>query len=491
MASPNAQMDLQEKQQMSQEKRLVLDWTKAHDVFPMEKYLSHETNNLIAAKKALLSGKGKSPEFTGWVDYVKEEGSSVLAFLKKTVDTICCHSDAVVVVGIGGSLLGTKAVYEALTHTYAVINQDAFHRRPVLFWAGHHIAIDELTELLDALDSYTPSIIVVSKSGGTTEPAMAFRVLKQYLDERFGAEEASHRIFAITDPSDGTLLKIAKENHYPHFPIPKSIGGRYSVFTPVGLLPLAIAGINVTELVAGATQAYEDCTSEKNHSLETNPALCYAGIRNVLYANKYKIESLCTWTPKAKGIAEWWKQLFGESDGKEYSGLFPASANFTTDLHSMGQYFQDGERHLFATHIRILDEYSLLKGSIKRKIKIPESTLKDGFDFLTGQGLSSVQSEAQQGTFLAHSDGKVPTLVWELPELSPWWLGYWMYVNMFACGVGGYARGINPFDQPGVEDYKNNMFALMGKPGYADKAAQIRSRLNSGNRLRSLGLTSK
>ncbi|KAB8032202.1 glucose-6-phosphate isomerase [Fluviispira multicolorata] len=476
---------------MTQEKRLVLDWTKVHDVFPIEKHLASEANNLIAAKKALVSGKGKSPEFTGWVDYVKEESQSVLGSIKKHIDTICNHSDAVVVVGIGGSLLGTKAVYEALTHSFAIVNQETLHRRPLLFWAGHHIAIDELSELLDALDSYSPSLIVVSKSGGTTEPALAFRVLKQYIDDRFGSEEASHRIFAITDPNDGTLLKIAKENNYPHFPIPKNIGGRYSIFTPVGLLPLAIAGVNVTEFVAGAQQAFADSTSEKNHSLETNPALCYAGVRNILYANKYKIESFCTWTPKAKGIAEWWKQLFGESDGKENTGIFPASANFTTDLHSLGQYFQEGERHLFATHLKIGDEYSLTKGSLKRKIKIPDPSLKDGFDFLTGIDLSNVQNEAQQGTFLAHSDGKVPTLIWELPELNAWWLGYWMYINMFACGVGGYARGINPFDQPGVEDYKNNMFALMGKPGYSDKAAHIRSRLSSSSRLRSLGHTSK
>lgn len=476
---------------LSQEKRLILDWTKVHDVFPIEKHLSTETNNLISAKKALLSGKGKSPEFTGWVQYIKEECPKILQEIKKTVDTICNHSDAVVIVGIGGSLLGTKAVYEALTHTYAALQPEQLHRKPLLFWAGHHLALDELAELLDALDGFTPSLIVVSKSGGTTEPALAFRVLKNYLDDRFGPTEAAHRIFTITDPQDGTLLKISKENNYPHFAIPKTVGGRYSIFTPVGLLPLAIAGINVQEFVAGAQQAYDDSLSEKNHSLETNPALCYAGIRNVLYKNNYKIESLCTWSPKAKGIAEWWKQLFGESDGKEHTGLFPASANFTTDLHSLGQYFQDGERHLFATHLKFQDEYSLAKGSIKRKIKIPEAKLQDGFDFLLDKDLSFVQNEAQQGTFLAHSDGKVPTLIWEIPELSPWWLGYWMYVNMLACGVGGYARGINPFDQPGVEDYKNNMFALLGKPSYADKASQIRSRLSSGNRLRSLGLTTK
>lgn len=474
---------------MTNEKRLVLDWTKAHDVFPLEKHLANETQNLISAKKSLLNGSGKSPEFTGWIDYVSKDSSEALQSLKKQVDTICSHSDAVVVVGIGGSLLGTKAVYDALSHTYALVNPEAFHRRPLLFWAGHHIALDELTELLDALDSYSPSLIVVSKSGETTEPALAFRVLKNYLEERFGAQEAAHRIFAVCDPTSGTLLKIAKENNYPHFPIPKNIGGRYSVFTPVGLFPLAIAGINVTELIAGAKAAFEDCTSDKNHSLETNPALCYAGIRNILYKNDYKIESLCTWTPKLKSISEWWKQLFGESDGKDHTGIFPASAQFTTDLHSLGQYFQDGERHLFATHLRILDEYSLAKGTIKRRIKIPASTSPDGFEFLTGQDLSFVQSQAQLGTFLAHSDGKVPTLVWEIPELNAFWLGYWLYTNMFACAVGGYARGINPFNQPGVENYKTNLFALIGKPDYTDKTAQIQNRLNTNSRLRSLGLS--
>jgi glucose-6-phosphate isomerase len=476
---------------MSNEKRLVLDWTKVHDVFPIEKHLAQETSNLISAKNSLLLGKGKSAEFTGWLDYVVDESPKVLTTIKNTVETICQHSDALVVIGIGGSLLGTKAMYEALTHSFAPIHPDSLHRKPILFWAGHHLAIDELAELLDVLDHYTPSLLVVSKSGGTTEPAIAFRVLKKYMDDRFGTGEARHRIFAITDPTEGTLLKIAKEQNYTHFSIPKNIGGRYSIFTPVGLLPLAVAGIAVDDFVAGAQHAFYDCTTEKNHSLETNPALCYAGIRNILYANKFKIEALCTWSPKARGIAEWWKQLFGESDGKENTGIFPASCNFTTDLHSLGQYFQDGERHLFATHLKIQDEYSLSKGSVKRKIKIPDANINDGFQFITGKDISYVQNEAQLGTFLAHSDGKVPTLIWEIPELNSWWLGYWMYVNMLACGIGGYARGVNPFDQPGVEDYKNNMFALIGKPNYAEKAAQIRGRLSSGNRLRSLGLTSK
>lgn len=476
---------------MTHEKRLVLDWTKAHDVLPLEKLLANETNNLVAAKKALVQGTGKSPEFTGWVSFVKEEAQRTISSLKETVDNICAHSDALVIIGIGGSFLGTKAVYEALTHSFSLVSLEAFHRRPVLFWAGHHVALDEMAELLDALDSFSPSLVVVSKSGGTAEPALAFRVLKQYLEERFGEEEARHRIYAVTDPTSGTLLKIAKENQYPTFTIPKNIGGRYSVFTAASLLPLAVAGVPVSEFVEGACAAHDDCTSEKNNSLETNVALCYAGLRNILYDNGFKIESLCTWSPKARSLAEWWKQLFGESDGKDHGGLFPASAQFTTDLHSLGQYFQEGERHLFATHLKVADEYSLAKGAIKRKIRVPQARQDDGFSFLDDCELSFVQHEAQQGTFLAHSDGKLPTLVWELPEFNAWWLGYWMYTNMFACAVGGYARGINPFNQPGVENYKNNMFALMGKPDLNDKATSIRARLNAGSRLRSLGLTTR
>lgn len=471
------------------DKRISLDWTKAHDVVPLEKAISQNLSAIVQAKKTLVSGQGKGADFTGWVKYTNDLAWRTLEDIQKTVETVCSHSDAVVVIGIGGSLLGSKAVYEALTHSYAALNPAEFHRRPLLFWAGGHLATDELAELLDALDAYTPSLVVISKSGGTTEPALSFRILKEYLEERFGVDEAAARIVAITDPDSGTLLKVAQENDYPTFQIPKNIGGRYSIFTAVGLLPLAIAGIDVEGFVSGARQAANDAMSEKNESFETNPALCYAAIRNALYAQGYKVEALCTWTPKLASIAEWWKQLFAESDGKGNSGILTTSARFTTDLHSLGQYFQEGERMMFATHIRVVDEYSQTKGCVKRKLRLPEAHLKDGFEFLVNSELGSVQVEAQQGTFLAHSDGKLPTMVWDLPELNAYWLGYWMYTNMFACGVGGYARGINPFDQPGVEAYKNNMFALLGKPGFTDKANDIRTRLERGSRLRSMGLS--
>lgn len=470
-------------------KRIALDWTKAHDVVPLERQLHDALPQLVTAKKTLVNATGKGADFMGWVHFVEDHAPALVQEVQTLAQRITSHSDALVVIGIGGSLLGTKAVYEALTHSFAMVNPQQLQRRPVLFWAGHHMATDELSELLDALDDFTPSLLVISKSGTTTEPALAFRILKQYLDSRFDPQESEARVFTITDPQSGTLLKLAQSHNYPALQIPKNVGGRYSLFTAVGLLPLAVAGINVAEFVEGARQARLDTISDKNESLETNPALCYAAIRNSLYKEGFKIESLCHWTPKLRGVAEWWKQLFGESDAKGNTGLFPASVQFSTDLHSMGQYFQEGERHLFATHLRVLDESSLSKGTQKRKIKIPQPGLADGFDYLTGCNLETVQGEALLGTSLAHADGGVPTLAWELPELSPFWLGYWLYLNMFACGAGGLARGINPFDQPGVEAYKQNMFALLGKPEMAEQSVQLRARLERGQRLRSLGMT--
>lgn len=469
-------------------KRIALDWTKAHDVVPLERTLHDSMPQMVAAKKSLVNGVGKGSDFMGWVHGVEDHAPRLVTEAKTLAERIATHSDALVVIGIGGSLLGTKAVYEALTHTFAAVQPSQFHRRPVLFWAGHHVATDELAELLDVLEQYSPSLLVVSKSGTTTEPALAFRILKQYLDDRFGEREAASRIFTITDPESGTLLKLARTHGYPALQIPRNVGGRYSIFTAVGLLPLAVAGIDIAQFVEGARQARADAINEKNEALETNPALCYAAIRNALYKEGFKIEALCHWTPKLRGVAEWWKQLFGESDAKGNTGLFPASVQFTTDLHSMGQYFQEGERHLFSTHLRILDESSLSRGTQKRKLKIPQPGLADGFDYLNGHNLEHVQHEAMLGTSLAHADGGVPTLFWDIPELSAFWMGYWLYLNMFACGVGGLARGVNPFDQPGVEAYKTNMFALLGKPDMAEQSVQIRARLERGQRLRSLGL---
>jgi glucose-6-phosphate isomerase len=476
---------------MSSNQRIQLDWTKIQDVVPLESEISKQQDSLSQALHVLLGQKQfEGSNFLGWVKYVQTESKNVLSQIKETVENIQSHSNALVVIGIGGSLLGTKAIYEALSHSFVNVNPQQLARKPVLFWAGHHLATDELAELLEALENFTPSLLVVSKSGGTTEPAIAFRVLKQYLEERFGESESSARIFAVTDPHDGVLNQICQENSYTHFPIPKNVGGRYSLFTPVGLLPLAVAGINVENLVEGAQQAFINLADVKNTSFDTNPALCYAAIRNTLYQKNYKVESLCFWTPKLRATAEWWKQLFGESDGKNNTGIFPSSVQFTTDLHSMGQYFQEGERILFATHMQIHKEQSG-QGSVKKNVTIPSSNINDGFEFMSRELLQKVQIEAQQGTYLAHADGKVPTMIWEIPELDAYWMGYWLYANMLACGVGGIARGVNPFDQPGVEAYKTNMFALLGKPGTQNLGVQLKSRLEKSGRMKSVSPTQR
>lgn len=474
---------------MLNEKRLILDWTKAHDVCPIEAKLSAEQDILLRAHHELVNRCGSSPEMTGWLDYNLFHDQDLMVQIAEQVALVQKHSDAVVIIGIGGSFLGAKSIHEALTHSFSNLINEHSQLHPKIFWAGNHLATDEMAELLDALNEYTPTLIVISKSGATTEPAIAFRILKQYLNDRFGEKEADARVLVVTDPTSGLLYELAKNKNYPKFPIPKDIGGRYSVFTVVGLLPLAFCGISIKDLLAGAQAARDDTISEKNASLDTNLALSYAGIRNILYKEGYKVESLCVWTPKLRSIANWWIQLFAESDGKELTGILPFASQFSTDLHSVGQYFQQGERCLFATHIKIMDEYSISKGNVKRKVHIPDANLNDGFDYLSGKSLSFVQSEAQQATVLAHSDGQVPTLVWNLPELNAWWLGYWMYINMYACAVGNYARGIDPFYQPGVEQYKQNMFSLLGKPGFQKDAAQLKNRIEASQRLRASSLS--
>lgn len=471
--------------------RLSLDWTRVQDVCPIESRLGDHFKQVIQARNSLLESTGPGSEFTGWLRLLKNSAADALRPVQDMARRIAHQSDAVVVVGIGGSNLGAKAVYDALAHAYAQLTSlRGPSAAPLLFWAGHHLATDEVIELLDVLDGYTPSLIVISKSGTTTEPALGFRILKNYLDTRFGPEESSQRIFAITDPSKGTLKKMATENGWPSLEIPPDVGGRYSVFTACGLLPLAAAGVDTEAFYGGAQDAGSAYTSKTSDSLETNPALCYAAVRNALYSEGYRVEAHCTWSPKLRTISEWWKQLFGESDGKNGTGLYPASACFTTDLHSLGQYFQEGERILFATHLRVAKELSQTRSGLARSIQIPNASgVNDGFGFLNGENLASVQSHAQNGTFLAHADGKCPTLVWNIPQNTAYWLGYWMYTNFLSCAAGGYARGINPFDQPGVEAYKKNMFALLGQPGYADQQAGITERINRGRRLQSFGPT--
>jgi glucose-6-phosphate isomerase len=479
---------------MIQPTRMSLDWTKVQDVVPVESKLDAQFKRIVKAKHMLLDGSGPGADFTGWLQWPSSDLTRLVDQTKSAAERLATHSDAVVVVGIGGSNLGAKAVYDALSHSYGPMLSDsmagasATARRPALFWAGHHLATDALAELIDVLEGLTPSLVVISKSGTTTEPALAFRVLKSYLDQRFGAKESAARIVAITDPQSGTLRRMARENSWLTLDIPPSIGGRYSVFTACGLLPLAAAGLDIDGFLAGARDAAQSALDPRFEALEANPALCYGALRNVLYEAGYKIEALCTWTPKMRTLADWWCQLFGESDAKGNTGIFPTAAGFTTDLHSLGQYFQEGERSLFATHMRIVHERSVARGALDRQIVIPAAQgLDDGFEFLQDESLSFVQHQAQEGTFLAHADGRVPTMVWALPERNAYWLGQWMFGCMIACATAGYARDINPFDQPGVEDYKRNMFALIGKPGLEKEGALIKGRLERGRRLLSHG----
>ncbi len=419
----------------------------AKNIYALDEKVKQETKNILSAHEHLFS---KTNPWSLWVPFVLEKAQDTLISQQPIVEELRSHSNALVVVGIGGSLLGAKALYEAFLPEFPLSSS----KSPKLFWAGHHLSPEYLEELCLALNEVSPSIVVISKSGGTTEPALAFRVLKEYLEKRFGEEETKKRIVVITDPQKGSLRELATKQGYASFPVPEGIGGRYSVFTAAGLFPLAFAGFPCADFVRGAQEMFLYHSKATKGDLEKSNAVVYAAIRNVLYQLNYKVEALCSWSPKTQGIAEWWKQLFGESDGKNHTGLFPASAVFSTDLHSLGQYFQEGQRHLFATHLTFAETSVAV---------VPPASHPDGFDFLTDRPLAFVQQKAQEGTFLAHSKGGMPVFVWEIAKKDAYCLGVWMYTNMLACALGGLARGIDPFNQPGVEAYKEQMFALMGK----------------------------
>ena len=474
---------------MNLQNRLCLDWTKVQDVCPVEAPLAQALPQLASLKNALRDGTLSYKSALGWLQPGDAESVMQMQNMIQLTSQLHYHCNAAVVVGIGGSYLGARAVHEALAHGYPLGSKS---QGMTLFWAGNGLATDELAELLDALDGYSPCLVAISKTGTTTEPALALRLLLKYMENRYGKGETFKRTLFVTDPFQGSFLSLAKTYNCNTFVFPKDVGGRYSVFTPSGTLPLLLAGHDARSFCEGGKQAAQDLLDPKNNSLDTNPALCYAGIRNALYSNgKYKIESLCVWSGKLRYLSLWWQQLFGESDGKEKTGLFPSTQVFSADLHSMGQYFQEGERLLTATHLKISDEFSSSKGSIHRKLHLPLVDWEDGMSFVNGKSLDHVQEQAQLATMLAHADGGVPTAYWEIPQLTPFWLGYWMYTNLMACAVGALARGVNPFDQPGVEAYKQNMFALLQKPGYESQAQPLRQRLERGSRLRSIGFCSQ
>ena len=433
-------------------KQITLNIDKVFD-FVSEKQIFSQANRAQEANFRLENGNGKGNDFLGWLHLPSSIDDSAIDDIQKTAGLLRSKCEIVVVIGIGGSYLGAKAVIEALSGAFDNLTD----KRPLVVYAGHNIGEDYLHELSAFLAGKSFGIINISKSGTTTEPALAFRILKKQLEEAVGKAEAKNRIVAITDAARGALRTLADREGYKTFVIPDNVGGRFSVLTPVGLLPVAVAGIDVKSLIAGAV--FMEKATGKDIAFENNPAAIYAVIRNLLYRQGKKTEILANFNPKLHYVSEWWKQLYGESEGKEHKGIFPAAVDFTTDLHSMGQWIQEGERTIFETVISVANP--------KHRVEVPEDKEDlDGLNYLAGKRVDYVNKMAELGTQIAHVDGGVPNIKIELPELNEFYVGALLYFFERACGISGYILDVNPFDQPGVEAYKKNMFALLKKPGY-------------------------
>ena len=398
-------------------------------------------------------------EFLGWVNLPENYDKAEVIRIKKAAERIKNNSDILIVIGIGGSYLGTRAVIECLTSSFSNMLSKEKRGVPLVLYAGNNISPNYLNELIEAIEGKDFSINVISKSGTTTEPAIAFRTFREILENKYGIEEARKRIFVTTDKEKGALKKLSDEEGYENFVIPDNVGGRYSVLTPVGLLPIAVAGIDIEKLMKGASIAREKYLDS---DVKYNDCYRYAVARNILYSNGKNIEILVNYEPKMHYITEWWKQLFGESEGKENKGIFPAGVDFTTDLHSMGQYIQQGERKLFETVI------SVNESKTDMEIRAEEDNI-DGLNYLAGKSMDYVNKKAMEGTILAHVTGGCPNIKIEIDKLDEETIGHLIYFFEKACAMSGYILGINPFNQPGVEEYKKNMFRLLGKPGYEEK----------------------
>ncbi|MDD3076669.1 MAG: glucose-6-phosphate isomerase [Proteiniphilum sp.] len=436
--------------------------------FLQEEEILNQAPHATACNQALHDGSREGSDFLGWVDLPSSITEEVFREIEDAATVLRTRCDAVVVVGIGGSYLGARAVIDALSGSFDWLQDSHARKNPVILYAGNNIGEDYLYELMDWLKEREFGIINISKSGTTTEPAIAFRLLKDQLESRVGKEEARQRIVAITDAAKGALRSLATTEGYKTFVIPDNVGGRYSVLTPVGLLPIAVAGIDIRKLVQGAVEI-EKATAP-SVSFDYNLPAIYAVIRNLLYRQGKKIEILVNYHPKLHFLAEWWKQLYGESEGKDNLGIFPAAVDFTTDLHSMGQWIQEGERTIFETVISVK--------SPNKKVQIPyDERDLDGLNFLKDRRVDEVNKMAELGTRIAHVDGDVPNLLIELPELNEKYIGQLIYFFEKACGISGYLLGINPFNQPGVEAYKKNMFALLEKPGYEAETKAIKQRI--------------
>ena len=445
---------------------IKLTYDKALQFFS-EDELDNLTPLVTTAHQLLHEKTGAGNEFLGWVDLPENYDKEEYARIKLAADKIRQNSDILLVIGIGGSYLGARAALDMLNHSFQNLLSKKKRNAPQIIFVGHHLSSTYMSELFDLLKDKDFSINVISKSGTTTEPAVAFRIFKKYLEDKYGIDEAKNRIFATTDKEKGALKTSADNAGYETFVIPDDVGGRYSVLTAVGLLPIAVSGVAIDDIMSGAKQAMEDLS---NPELKENAAYQYAAIRNILY-NKGKVtELLVNYEPSLQYFSEWWKQLFGESEGKDHKGIYPSSANFTTDLHSLGQYIQEGRRNIFET---VLHVHSAEK---ELTLELSDND-SDGLNYLAGETIHEINEKAFLGTMLAHTDGDVPNLIIEIPRLDAYTFGYLVYFFEKACAISGYLLGVNPFDQPGVEAYKKNMFALLGKPGYEEEKAALEKRL--------------
>lgn len=445
---------------------IKLDYSKALAFFG-EHEVTYMQSAVSAAHQQIHEKTGAGNDFLGWVDLPVNYDRDEFERIQKAAEKVKSNSDVLLVIGIGGSYLGARAAIEMLNHSFYNALSKEQRKTPQVIFVGNNISSTYMRDVMDLLEGKDFSINVISKSGTTTEPALAFRIFRKLLEEKYGAEEAKARIFATTDRAKGALKTLSDEEGYETFVIPDDVGGRYSVLTAVGLLPIAVSGVDIEAMMKGAADAREAFSSPE---LEENAAYQYAAIRNVLYNKGKTIEMLINYEPGLQYFSEWWKQLFGESEGKDQKGIFPASANFSTDLHSLGQYVQEGRRDLFETVIKVQDPRHEL-------VIAGEEVDLDGLNYLEGKTVDFVNDKAFEGTLLAHTDGGVPNLVLEIPAMDAYAFGYLVYFFEKACALSGYLLGVNPFDQPGVEAYKVNMFALLGKPGFEDKKAELEKRL--------------
>ena len=448
--------------------KLTFDYNKAKG-FLLQNEIECMEPFVKVAHDMIHNKTGEGNDFLGWVELPKNYDKEEFDRIKIAANKIKNDSDVLLVIGIGGSYLGARAAIEMLGHSFRNNLKKEDREYPEVYFVGQNISSTYMLDLLDIIKDKDVSINVISKSGTTTEPAIAFRVFKDFLEKKYGKEEASKRIYATTDAKRGALKQLADEEGYETFVIPDDVGGRFSVLTPVGLLPIAACGIDIDAIMTGAKEAMEDFS---NPILSENYSYQYAVVRNVLHRKGKDIELMVNYEPSLHYVSEWWKQLYGESEGKDNKGIYPASVDFSTDLHSMGQYIQEGKRILFETVINV--------ENAKREIIINEEKVDlDGLNYLAGKTVDFVNKKAFQGTLLAHTDGSVPNLLINLPKIDEYNFGYMVYFFEKACALSGYILGVNPFNQPGVEAYKKNMFALLGKPGFEKEKEELEKRLNN------------